>query len=190
MKALRWNAPVFSHPTLKYEVYRKINDNNFLKIKTINDRYTSSYHDIEMYWDQSGDDHEIKYKVKAIPNDEAFYSIESNIQSIYMGKIFFSKPSHPFFSRNDKQAIDFKSYPNPFNPITTIEYEIIEDSNIAIELFDNTGKLVKEISHGFKQAGVYKQVITGHDLANGIYFLKITLMEKGTSKTLKLIVLK
>ncbi len=187
---LRWNAPVFSYPTLKYEVYRKINDNNFLKIKTINDRYTSSYHDIEMYWDQSGDGHEVKYKVKAIPNDDAFSIIESNIRSIYMGKIFFAKPTQPVFSSHDEEALNFWSYPNPFNPSTTIEYEIKEASNVLVELYDNNGKLVNEVSRSFKITGTHRQVITGHDLANGIYFLKITLIEKRISKTMKIVLLK
>ena len=70
------------------------------------------------------------------------------------------------------------NYPNPFNPITTIQYELPNYSNVKVTLFDITGRTIKEIKFGEMAPGRYAYVLDGtNDFVNlvstGIYFLQI-----------------
>ena len=70
------------------------------------------------------------------------------------------------------------NYPNPFNPITTIQYELPNYSNVKVTLFDITGRTIKEINFGEMVPGRYAYVWDGtNDAGNlvstGIYFFQI-----------------
>ena len=67
------------------------------------------------------------------------------------------------------------SYPNPFNPSTTINYDLKKDGNVSILVYDALGREVANLYNGFQGAG------TGHEItwdasnqASGAYFLKMT----------------
>jgi len=68
--------------------------------------------------------------------------------------------------------------PNPFNPITTIQYELPNYSNVQVTLFDITGRTIKEIKFGEMAPGRHAYVWDGtNDVGNlvstGIYFFQI-----------------
>ena len=70
------------------------------------------------------------------------------------------------------------NYPNPFNPITTIQYELPNYSNVKVTLFDITGRTIKEIKFGEMAPGRHAYVWDGtNDVGNlvstGIYFFQI-----------------
>jgi len=48
-----------------------------------------------------------------------------------------------------------KNYPNPFNPETWIPYQLEEESDVAISIYDVSGKLIKRLDLGYKSAGIY-----------------------------------
>lgn len=71
------------------------------------------------------------------------------------------------------------NYPNPFNPSTTINYEIPKASNVRIEIFNSLGQLVKVLTDSFHQAGKYSSIWNGDDssgslVASGIYFYRMS----------------
>ncbi len=65
------------------------------------------------------------------------------------------------------------NYPNPFNPETTIPYQLGEDSRVKIEVFDLAGRLVFRIDQGRQQAGSHQVRVDGSRLASGLYFYRI-----------------
>ena len=70
------------------------------------------------------------------------------------------------------------NYPNPFNPITTIQYELPNYSNVKVTLFDITGRTIKEINFGEMAPGRYAYVWDGTNnignlVSTGIYFFQI-----------------
>jgi hypothetical protein len=77
----------------------------------------------------------------------------------------------------------FQNYPNPFNPDTWIPYQIAQDAQVKIEIFNITGKLVRRIELGDQAAGWYvtkdKAAYwdgcneTGEVVSSGIYFYKL-----------------
>lgn len=86
-----------------------------------------------------------------------------------------------------------QNFPNPFNPTTTISYELPKNTNVLIVIYDIAGRKVKELVNRGQQAGVYlvkwdgKNEI-GQAVASGVYIYKIV---AGTyTKSNKMILLK
>jgi hypothetical protein len=46
-----------------------------------------------------------------------------------------------------------QNYPNPFNPITTLRYDLPEDSNVNISIYDMLGRVVKTMVNQTQNAG-------------------------------------
>jgi len=67
----------------------------------------------------------------------------------------------------------FDNYPNPFNPTTTIKYELKEAVNLTLKVYDSLGRLVKTIEEGIKPAGRYEVSFNGSDLSSGMYFYRL-----------------
>ncbi len=75
------------------------------------------------------------------------------------------------------------NYPNPFNPETWIPYQLAEDSNITIRIYDSSGKIVRKIHSGLQNSGYYisrdKAAYwnglneSGEKVASGIYFYEL-----------------
>ncbi len=62
------------------------------------------------------------------------------------------------------------AYPNPFNATAVIRFELPKTQLVKLELFDITGRLVKEVLTQTFSAGEHQIMIEGVGLASGIYF--------------------
>ena len=65
------------------------------------------------------------------------------------------------------------NFPNPFNPITTIRYQLPRANFVTINVFNMQGQLVSKLVEKFHQAGYYQIKFDGRQLASGIYFCKM-----------------
>ncbi|HMR00693.1 MAG TPA: T9SS type A sorting domain-containing protein, partial [Ignavibacteria bacterium] len=66
----------------------------------------------------------------------------------------------------------YTNYPNPFNPITTINFDLYRDSEITIRIFDILGNEILKSSE-FKKAGSYGMKFDGSELSSGLYFYSL-----------------
>lgn len=80
------------------------------------------------------------------------------------------------------------AYPNPFNPSTTINYEVPSAGKVSLKVFDSLGKEVAALVNEEKQSGVYNAKFDGGKLTSGVYFY--TLKCGNFSETKKLILMK
>ena len=71
------------------------------------------------------------------------------------------------------EYILLNNYPNPFNPVTKIKYEIPERSFITIKVYDVLGNEVVTLLNEEKSPGNYEIEFTGKGLTSGIYFYKL-----------------
>jgi hypothetical protein len=67
----------------------------------------------------------------------------------------------------------YNNFPNPFNPLTNIKYDISKDVFVKIIIYDILGKEVKVLVNEFKKAGSYDVKFDGTSLASGVYFYRI-----------------
>jgi hypothetical protein len=86
-----------------------------------------------------------------------------------------------------------RSYPNPFNPRTTIEYVMPADGPVRLAVFDAGGRQVRVLAEGRRPAGTHTVAWDGRDgdghlLAGGIYFLRFE--AAGVARVGKLVLLK
>ena len=66
-----------------------------------------------------------------------------------------------------------RSYPNPFNPVLTIDIEITETSNILLEIFDLSGRWITTVASGKANAGTHRQFWNGSQMPSGVYFVRL-----------------
>ena len=91
-----------------------------------------------------------------------------------------------------------QNYPNPFNPETWIPYQLSDPTDVFIQIYDNSGRLVRTLEVGLKEAGVYQtrsraaywngKNEMGERVASGIYFY--TLQTPEFSTTRRMVILK
>jgi hypothetical protein len=65
------------------------------------------------------------------------------------------------------------NYPNPFNPVTTINFELPEDSDVQIAVYSSIGQKVGELVHSHLAAGRHVTHFNGSNLASGLYFCEM-----------------
>ncbi|MBC8310671.1 MAG: aryl-sulfate sulfotransferase [Candidatus Marinimicrobia bacterium] len=87
-----------------------------------------------------------------------------------------------------KQFRIISNYPNPFNPLTHINYEISTYSEIHLGIYNVKGEIIDVIDSGYKTPGIYHAEWYGKDIPSGVYFLQLS--NQIEKQTLKLILLK
>ncbi len=85
-----------------------------------------------------------------------------------------------------------RSYPNPFNPSTTVEYEIPQSAPVTVRIFDLHGALVSELQRAIQPAGRHQVTWNGTDaggarVASGIYFCAVECGDQALSRQLILV---
>jgi hypothetical protein len=71
------------------------------------------------------------------------------------------------------------NYPNPFNPATTIRYEIASRTDVELRVYDVRGALVSTLVNKSQAPGAYSIEWNGTDdkgspVSSGVYFYRIT----------------
>jgi subtilisin family serine protease len=65
------------------------------------------------------------------------------------------------------------NYPNPFNPITKIKFDIAKNTNAKLLVYDVLGRVVETLVNGDLKAGRYEVDFDGYALSSGVYFYKL-----------------
>jgi hypothetical protein len=84
--------------------------------------------------------------------------------------------------------------PNPFNPMTTITFDLARDGHVSLRIFDVAGRLVRVLSDETMTAGFTKRVTwnglddVGRRVSSGVYFYRLTTAD--FTATRKMVVMK
>ena len=75
-------------------------------------------------------------------------------------------------------VLNARSYPNPFNPSTTIEYSLPRDGRLSIRIYNVRGELVRTLVEQAAKAGAGSVTWRGDDdrgrqVASGVYFCQV-----------------
>ena len=66
------------------------------------------------------------------------------------------------------------AYPNPFIDKISVQFNTATATNAVLNVFDLSGRLVKQQDLGFLAKGLHQKVIDLNDMAAGAYKLVIT----------------
>lgn len=89
-----------------------------------------------------------------------------------------------------KQVSSFaleQNSPNPFNPKTTISYNLPASCHVILRIYNSRGALVNELVNEHQSAGFYTLQWDAHDRPSGIYFYKMTAGDFSQSQRMLLI---
>ena len=78
-------------------------------------------------------------------------------------------------------------YPNPFNPETTIYYELTDNSKVMVKIYNVKGQLIDTLVNHYQEAGQHSVSWNAVNQSSGIYFYKLhTGAQTATGKCLLL----
>ncbi len=80
-----------------------------------------------------------------------------------------------------------QNFPNPFNPETTIKFDLPKDSYISLVVYNALGQRVTTLLDGFTTKGTKSVLFQGVKYPSGIYFYKLTTPEYSESRKMALV---
>ena len=80
------------------------------------------------------------------------------------------------------------TYPNPFNPSSTINYGLAQEGHVEIMVYDATGRLIDELVNQHQTSGYHSVTWNASNQASGMYFAKMVAGD--VVQTQKLVLLK
>jgi len=172
--ALNWTSQSESN-LLGYNVYRSSTNDQMSAVKvnasTIQATNTSTEHSYEF--------------IDAQINEGEYYywlqTVEQNNEYAFYGPVtvnYSSNPGTPDPQYQYKHRL-VGAYPNPFNPNTSIRYEVQGPTNVKIEIFNNKGQKVASYQkyHAAKGSDAFNwngKDFNGKTVSTGVYFSTMT----------------
>ncbi|MCF7921033.1 MAG: T9SS type A sorting domain-containing protein [Candidatus Cloacimonetes bacterium] len=114
-------------------------------------------------------------------------TIKTSTLDEYQAKVNELEAQYSFYMGKDQNnmvqenvnILSFSNYPNPFNPITSINFELAEDSDVVISVYNLKGQEVKKLTEENFTSGPHSVTWNGDDnnrksVASGVYFYKVT----------------
>jgi len=81
----------------------------------------------------------------------------------------------------------FNNYPNPFNPVTTITYQLPKDGSVTLKIFDMFGNEVRTLVNEQKAMGRYTVQFDASSLASGMYVYQLRVNDYTSTKKMLLL---
>ena len=115
--------------------------------------------------------------IMVVPSDGELFEVSSD-NGFVVEDLKVANSSGYISSNVVDQFALVSAYPNPFNPQTTISFELFADSNVDLAIYNMVGQRVATLVNGFKDSGSYDVEWNGadaggSDLASGIYMVKL-----------------
>ena len=159
---LSWDAPETTKDLLGYNIYR-----NEELIYEFEGTEATSYYDVSL---EAGD---YEYYVTAVYT--ASESPASNVVEVSIGSF-----TEETICESD---INLMNYPNPFNPETTIKFNISKNEIGHLTIYNTKGQLLEK--HQFN-SGQHNYIWDAQNYNSGVYFYKL---RAGSSSTIRKMIL-
>ena len=109
-----------------------------------------------------------------------YYSIDQTYSpdywaSVYGSNMYKLKNNEGSMASAGEIPTEYKleNYPNPFNPVTVINYQLPQDGFVTLKVYDMLGKEVAAVVNEYKNAGYYKVNFDASRLTSGVYIYTI-----------------
>lgn len=92
----------------------------------------------------------------------------------------------------DPRTLTLRSYPNPFNPVTAIQYHVPEKVRAKVEVFDVSGARIITLADRIHKSGRHETRWNGRDafdipVSSGVYFVRLTAGKLSVSEKIVLL---
>ncbi|NWF89578.1 MAG: T9SS type A sorting domain-containing protein, partial [Ignavibacteriaceae bacterium] len=120
----------------------------------------------------SAEKHNYSFNDKLNASGKYFYRLKQIDQN---GQYNYSKEVEVVVTPSEFKL--YNNYPNPFNPSTTISYNLSADAVVSLRVYNSVGELVTELFNGTQSAGFYEVQFHSNmnniNLASGIYLVEL-----------------
>ncbi len=133
----------------------------------------------------------VKMRIRVNTNADAQFAVVSKVaRGTSLGKK----------GAADNQTINFtgslavadygldQNFPNPFNPSTTISYQLPKASHVTLKVYDMVGRAIATLVNEDKEQGRYTATFDASRLSSGVYISKLTAGD--FTKTMKMVLMK
>ncbi|MBU4445300.1 MAG: T9SS type A sorting domain-containing protein [Candidatus Marinimicrobia bacterium] len=154
---------------LGFNMYRSLNSNR---------QYTIINNQLIPGAGNSSSRHEYEYVDKGLTNGIKYWYKLEDVDYSGNTELHGPESATPMKKAAPKEFRLYPNYPNPFNPVTTISYDLPDDGLVELTVYNMRGEKVATLMQGKQEAGSYRLNWDGTDrngemVASGIYFLRI-----------------
>ncbi len=155
-------------------------------IYTKTDSYPSETYVIDTTWTQRSVGIPAIYSAR--PIYIAFQHNANDMDALYLDEFLVveSTASVPEFSNGAKL---FQNTPNPTNGISVVNYELEKSAQVALNVYDVTGKVVCTQIVGEQNSGIHTMDFNAEHLTSGLYYYALK-VNNNTTVALKMVVIK
>jgi hypothetical protein len=187
---VNWNQ--HSHDSVDYQIWRKVKHNGNWgspALLTTVGHTTTSYIDYEYVYTDGYTDDMLNYDVRARLHWTGNLTYADDDYETTFGKAeasIFENNQISMLSSELPLKYSINNYPNPFNPTTTINYQLPQDGFVTIKVYDMLGKEVTVLVNENKSAGYHRVNFDASKLTSGVYVYTITANNFNQSKKMLL----
>ena len=102
------------------------------------------------------------------------------------GKIHYSKEIEVHVEIPKVMTLS-QNHPNPFNPVTTINYELPQTGKVYLKAYNIIGEEIVTLVNEMQEAGRYAIQFDASQYSSGIYFYKLTSNNYTITKSMMLV---
>ena len=137
-------------------------------------------------------DKSIRFKIESLDRDNALFDVDYIALDKNSSVVFSGRKTIDVIAVPDNYALH-PNYPNPFNPLTRINYDIPKDGPVELIVFDILGREVVKLMNQNLKAGYHSMIWRGlnknqQNVGAGVYFFQ--LRSENYTKTIKMLLLK
>jgi hypothetical protein len=147
-----------------FDVERSADNNTWSKIGFVQGNNTSNQEHSYSFTDNYLSTGIYYYRLKQIDYNGNFQMHK------LMNTVAIGKPSDFSLAQN---------YPNPSNPGSNINFSLPLSGIVSLKVYDVTGREIKTMIDGYKEAGFYSEYFDGSSFASGVYFYRLILSADG-----------
>jgi 5-hydroxyisourate hydrolase-like protein (transthyretin family) len=181
---LTWSEHPNTNVT-EYHIYRHYKKGSYRSDPSLiatRNRGTLQYIDVNYEVDTDGD-YQLFYDVKA------YYEPDQTISS--PNPVFIQGEATNIASKigsnEEITYYDISNYPNPYNPQTTIRFQLPQEGFVTIKVYNSLGEEIKTLLNEKKDYGRYELKFDGSDLPSGMYIYTIKVNDYYASKKMLLV---
>lgn len=80
-----------------------------------------------------------------------------------------------------------QNFPNPFNPTTSIRFDVATSGQVTLEVYDTLGRLVDTLVNGQRTAGTHSVQFNASQLSSGLYLYRLHTADATVTRTMTLL---